>query len=1047
MEDCNVHSAASILASVKEQEARFERLTRALEQERRHVALQLERAQQPGMSSGGMVGSGQPLPMAWQQLVLQEQSPGSQASLATMPEAPEVLEETVTVEEDPGTPTSHVSIVTSEDGTTRRTETKVTKTVKTVTTRTVRQVPLGPDGLPLLDGGPPLGSFADGPLDRHYLLRGGGPAATLSRTYHSSGGGFPDGPESRDIPSYGSLSRGLGVRPPRTGLLGPGPGDGCFTLPGRREAFPMGSESGPPSGRSLPEHFQAEPYGLEDDTRSLAADDEGGPDLEPDYSTATRRRPEYGRGLRARAFEDTADDAGELIEERPPFPAATAPLAQPERGSLGSLDRVVRRSPSVDSTRKEPRWRDPELPEVLAMLRHPVDPVKANAAAYLQHLCFENEGIKRRVRQLRGLPLLVALLDHPRAEVRRRACGALRNLSYGRDTDNKAAIRDCGGVPALVRLLRAARDNEVRELVTGTLWNLSSYEPLKMVIIDHGLQTLTHEVIVPHSGWEREPNEDSKPRDAEWTTVFKNTSGCLRNVSSDGAEARRRLRECEGLVDALLHALQSAVGRKDTDNKSVENCVCIMRNLSYHVHKEVPGADRYQEAEPGIPGSTTTSQRRRKDDASCFGGKKAKGKKDAEMDRNFDTLDLPKRTEAAKGFELLYQPEVVRLYLSLLTESRNFNTLEAAAGALQNLSAGNWTWATYIRATVRKERGLPVLVELLQSETDKVVRAVAIALRNLSLDQRNKDLIGSYAMTELVRNVRNAQAPTHPSAHLEEDTVVAVLNTIHEIVSDSLDNARSLLQARGVPALVALVASSQSVREAKAASHVLQTVWSYKELRGALQRDGWTKSRFQSASTAKGPKGTPSSGGFDDSTLPLVDKSLDGEKSNTRDVIPMDTLGPDGYATVDRRERRTLGSDSTGDTSEKELLRVSNSKQVPREACQENSQIVLSLIRIGGHGWSGTHLQGPGSSPYIHHQSDFSAEGVWCTHLPQRSRQGQLCLATGCLGPESLSKRICTLLLHVYGQGVYCGPLEKAASTTCVPVSWLHVPASGYIHV
>lgn len=270
-----------------------------------------------------------------------------------MPEAPEVLEETVTVEEDPGTPTSHVSIVTSEDGTTRRTETKVwlgpgkkreawtttaiplwnrhvswppkdhllfgwrtlalstkpicyflihqvTKTVKTVTTRTVRQVPLGPDGLPLLDGGPSLGSFTDGPLDRHFLLRGGGPAATLSRAYLSSGGGFPDGPEPRDIPSYGSLSRGLGVRPPRTSLLGPGPGDGCFTLPGRREAFPMGSEPGPPSGRSLPEHFQAEPYGLEDDTRSLAADDEGGPDLEPDYGTTARRRPEYGRGLRTR---------------------------------------------------------------------------------------------------------------------------------------------------------------------------------------------------------------------------------------------------------------------------------------------------------------------------------------------------------------------------------------------------------------------------------------------------------------------------------------------------------------------------------------------------------------------------------------------------------------------------------------------------------------------------------------------------------------------------------------------------------------------------
>lgn len=43
---------------------------------------------------------------------------------------------------------------------------------------------------------------------------------------------------------------------------------------------------------------------------------------------------------------------------------------------------------------------------------------------------------------------------------------------------------------------------------------------------------------------------------------------CLgRNVSSDGAEARQRLRECEGLVDALLHALQSAVINKDMDNK------------------------------------------------------------------------------------------------------------------------------------------------------------------------------------------------------------------------------------------------------------------------------------------------------------------------------------------------------------------------------------------------------------------------------------------------------------------------------------------------
>lgn len=52
-------------------------------------------------------------------------------------------------------------------------------------------------------------------------------------------------------------------------------------------------------------------------------------------------------------------------------------------------------------------------------------------------------------------------------------------------------------------------------------------------------------------------------------------------------------------------------------------------------------------------------------------------------------------------------------------------------------------WSSFIRATVRKEKGLPILAELLRSDVDKVVRAVAIALRNLAMDRRNRDLIGT----------------------------------------------------------------------------------------------------------------------------------------------------------------------------------------------------------------------------------------------------------------------------------------------------------------
>uniref|UniRef100_A0A3Q3MA08 ARVCF delta catenin family member a n=1 Tax=Mastacembelus armatus TaxID=205130 RepID=A0A3Q3MA08_9TELE len=500
---------------------------------------------------------------------------------------------------------------------------------------------------------------------------------------------------------------------------------------------------------------------------------------------------------------------------------------------------------SLDSIRRDPRWRDPNLHEVISMLSHPMDPVKSNAAAYLQHLCYENDRIKQDVRQLNGVPILVELLDHPKAEVHRKACGALRNISYGKDHNNKMAIKNCDGIQALVRLLRKSSSMEVKELVTGTLWNLSSHEPLKMMVINHGLQTLTDEIIIPHSGWRRDSVDASKLQSAEWTTVFKNTSGCLRNVSSDGAEARQRLRECEGLVDALLHALQSAVANKDTDNKSVENCVCILRNLSYHVHKEIPGAERFQETHANHLMKAVGPQKKKK--GHCF-----------IIIPEFPCLSV-------KGLELLYQPEVVRLYLSLLTCSHNHNTLEAAAGALQNLAAGQWAWSSYIRATVRKEKGLPILVELLRSDEDKVVRAVAIALRNLAMDRRNKDLIGSYALRDLVSNLPCGQQ--HPAKNLEGDTVVSILNTIHEVITDSPENARMLIQGHAVQKLVAINKSSQSARETKAASHVLQTIWAYKDLRNALNKAGWNKSYFKVYKSNSGKQGS------DDITLPLMDKN------------------------------------------------------------------------------------------------------------------------------------------------------------------------------
>lgn len=134
---------------------------------------------------------------------------------------------------------------------------------------------------------------------------------------------------------------------------------------------------------------------------------------------------------------------------------------------------------------------------------------------------------------------------------------------------------------------------------------------------------------------------------------------------------------------------------------------------------------------------------------------------------------IPGFSQPLRGAELLWHPMVVKPYLNLLAESSNPATLEGAAGSLQNLSAGNWKvrlginifsfqknmkrrdnncvcvqFSAYIRAAVRKEKGLPILVELLRMDNDRVVCSVATALRNMALDSRNKELIGQNAHTQ-----------------------------------------------------------------------------------------------------------------------------------------------------------------------------------------------------------------------------------------------------------------------------------------------------------
>uniref|UniRef100_A0A8C2ZB86 Plakophilin 4 n=1 Tax=Cyclopterus lumpus TaxID=8103 RepID=A0A8C2ZB86_CYCLU len=577
----------------------------------------------------------------------------------------------------------------------------------------------------------------------------------------------------------------------------------------------------------------------------------------PLYRSPTQQGTLYRSASGVGSLQRTPSQRSAMIYQRNNYALNTAATyADPYRSAqyrptdpnytrqAGGMDDGANRSPSIDSIQKDPRefaWRDPELTEVIHMLQHHFSSVQANAAAYLQHLCFGDIRIKSEVCRLGGIKYLVDLLDHKVVEVQKNSCGALRNLVYGKAMDeNKVAVRNAGGIPALLRLLRKTVDAEVRELVTGVLWNLSSCDAIKMTIIQDALTTLTNTVIIPHSGWSSSTFDDDHKLKFHSSLVLRNTTGCLRNLSSAGEEARKQMRVCEGLVDSLLYVIKACVNTSDFDSKIVENCICTLRNLSYRLELELPPSRQIGGQElDGLLGSESPSK---EVDSSCWGRKKKKKKKSLQEDTWDGVGPIPGFSKSPKGAEMLWHPSVVKPYLTLLAESSNPATLEGAAGSLQNLSAGNWKFAAYIRAAVRKEKGLPILVELLRMDNDRVVSSVATALRNMALDVRNKELIGKYAMRDLVNRL-----PGGNTTLLSDETVAAICCTLHEVTSKNMENAKALADTGGIEKLVNITkgrGDRYSMKVVKAAAQVLNTLWQYRDLRTIYKKDGWNQNHF-----------------------------------------------------------------------------------------------------------------------------------------------------------------------------------------------------------
>ncbi|XP_064191755.1 plakophilin-3-like isoform X1 [Anguilla rostrata] len=458
--------------------------------------------------------------------------------------------------------------------------------------------------------------------------------------------------------------------------------------------------------------------------------------------------------------------------------------------------------------------------------------LQVQGAAYIQHECYHNNDAKNQVRLLKGIPMLVQLFTSENQEVQRYATGAMRNIIY-ENMDNKAALIEAGGIPLLIAALKE-QDDELHKNITGILWNLSSKDSLKEKLARETLPQLTEKILIPLSGSGGSEVIQQSPSEAD---IFYNTTGCLRNLSSVNEKTRDQMRGTAGLVDALVGYIQNSLAEGKMEDKGVENAVCVLRNLSYQLYSEIQPSILQR-----LEGPTRGQDSGNYEAIGCFTPKSKKAK-----DRQ--NQDLSTFTEVArqpKGQEWLWHPQIVGLYNRVLQRCEiNTTTREAAAGALQNITAGEKRWASVLsRVAMEQERMLPVVIDLLRSHSDLELRSLTGFLRNLSRHARDKNDMATKVVSNLVSKLPNDGHQKEPSS----DVVVNICGALNNLVIGSMLAARDITYFDGLPKLMSIKNSRDNspgkLKAAKASSTVLCNMFQYKKLYRDYKQKGYTRPDF-----------------------------------------------------------------------------------------------------------------------------------------------------------------------------------------------------------
>ncbi|XP_033008952.1 plakophilin-1 [Lacerta agilis] len=450
----------------------------------------------------------------------------------------------------------------------------------------------------------------------------------------------------------------------------------------------------------------------------------------------------------------------------------------------------------------------------------------AMGAYYLQHTCFQDESAKQEVYRLGGISKLIELLRSPDENVQQAAAGALRNLVF-RNPTNKLETRRQNGIRECVSLLRRTGSTEIQKQLTGLLWNLSSTDELKEDLIHEALPVLTDRVIIPFSGWS--DGVSTRSREIIDPEVFFNATGCLRNLSSADV-GRQTMRNHPGLIDSVMAYSQNCVAANRPDDKSVENCICILHNLSYRLDAEVP--NKYTQLNHMARNSHTD-----KTLTGCFNNRGGKLEYD-----DYD-LPLPEEDYKPRGSSWLYHSDAIRTYLSLMDRSKKDATLEACAGALQNLTASRGLMSNAMSQLIGlKEKGLPRIARLLQSNNAEVVRSGTSLLSNMS----RHPILHKPMANQVLPDVTRLLALQAPGSSNYGDIMTSACYTLRNLIMSNPQMAKPYLTGSLINNVVGLCRNGSYPKAAEAARMLLSDLWSNRELQTILKQQGYDRNMMGS---------------------------------------------------------------------------------------------------------------------------------------------------------------------------------------------------------